>query len=69
MDAVWNPWQEELLKNQTDIEEQALNMYKKGNPKKTIEFLTAYTNEWGNKVVNKAWELGDFLWTKYDELF
>ena len=25
--------------------------------------------EWGNKVVDRAWELGDFLWTKYDEKF
>ena len=36
---------------------------------KTIEFVTTYTNDWGNKVVNKAWKLGDFLWTKYDEKF
>jgi len=35
----------------------------------TREFLTNYTDEWGNKVVNKAWKLGDFIWTKYDEKF
>jgi len=44
-------------------------MYKKNNPEKTIEYLTGYTNDWGKKVVDKAWELGDFMWTKYDELF
>jgi len=69
VDAVWSPWQTELLQNQKEVESKALDMYKKSNPKKTIQFLTAYTNEWGNKVVNKAWELGDLLWTKYDELF
>jgi len=31
--------------------------------------LTGYGIFWGNKVVEKAWELGDLLWTKYDEKF
>jgi dipeptidase len=69
VDAVWIPWQKELFSNQAEIEEQALNIYKPGKPEKTIKFLTDYTNEWGSKVVKKAWELGDFLWTKYDEKF
>jgi hypothetical protein len=25
--------------------------------------------EWGEKVVQKAWELVDMLWTRYDEKF
>jgi len=25
--------------------------------------------EQGDRVVDKAWELGDLLWTKYDEKF
>jgi len=25
--------------------------------------------EWGEKVVQKAWDLGDMLWTRYDEKF
>ncbi len=69
LDAVWVPWQKELLENQKRVEEEALAMYKKNNPKKTIEYLTGYSNDWGIKVVDKAWELGDFMWTKYDELF
>jgi hypothetical protein len=69
VDAVWIPWQKEMFTNQAEIERQALNMYKPAKPEKTIEFLTNYTNEWGSKVVKKAWELGDFLWTKYDEKF
>lgn len=69
VEAVWNPWQKELFMNQKNIEEEALKLYEPGKPDKTITFLTDYTNKWGHKVVNKAWELGDFLWTKYDELF
>jgi dipeptidase len=69
VNAVWEPWQNELFRNQAIIEQQALSLYKPGKTEKTISLLTNYTNEWGNKVVKKAWELGDFLWTKYDELF
>ncbi len=69
VDAVWLPWQQELLDNQQAVEVEALKLYKKGKPEKTIEFLTGYTGEWGSRVVDQAWELGDFIWTKYDELF
>ncbi len=69
IDAVWNPWQKELFNNQKAFEEKALEMYNPKKPQKTIRYLNDYTNEWGEKVVNEAWELGDFLWTKYDEKF
>ena len=42
---------------------------KTGKHKKVIEYLTNYTIDWGEKVVKKAWELGDLLWTRYDEKF
>ena len=66
VDAVWNPMQDELLKNQKKFEDKVLNFKSISDQNKS---LTEYTNEWGNKVVDKAWELGDFLWTKYDEKF
>ena len=69
LDAVWIPWQAELIQKQKEVEAEALAMYNKERTEKTIKFLTAYTNEWGNRVVEKAWDLGDLLWTKYDELF
>lgn len=68
VDAVWAPMQKELFKNVKNTDEKALKLLKK-DPEKAIEFLTGYTNKWGNKVVNEAWELGDQLWTKYDEKF
>ncbi len=69
VDAVWNPWQQQLFDRQPQIEQQALDMYNAKNPEKTRVFLTDYTGEWGTKVVDKAWKLGDFIWTKYDEKF
>lgn len=67
--AKWDPMQTQLLTEQKEIEAKALDLYKEKNPKKTITFLTDYTNEWGNKVVKEALDLGDMLWTKYDEKF
>ncbi|MCK5170001.1 MAG: C69 family dipeptidase [Bacteroidales bacterium] len=69
VDAVWNPMQKELFENQKLFEEEASKLYDENKPQKTIEYLTKYTKNWGVKVVDKAWELGDFLWTKYDEKF
>lgn len=69
LDDVWDPWQQELFTKQSEVEKEAQNFYKEKKPEKTSEFLTSYTNRWGEKVVKKAWELGDYLWTKYDEKF
>ena len=68
VNAVWYPWQDELFANQAALEKKALELHKK-DPAKAKAILTDYGVEWGNKVVDKAWELGDFLWTKYDEKF
>lgn len=65
---VWKPMQEELFTNQKSIEDKALELFK-SDPEKAKNHLTGYSMFWGNKVVEKAWELGDFLWTKYDEKF
>jgi len=64
--AVWEPLQAELIANQGKIESEAQELLKK-NPKKARQYLTDYSTDWGNKVVDRAWQLGDELWTKYDE--
>jgi hypothetical protein len=69
VDAVWNPWQKQLFDERAEIEQKALDLYDAKNPEKTREYLNDYTNKWGIRVVDKAWKLGDFLWTKYDEKF
>ncbi len=66
VDKVFIPMQKEMFDEQKNIEKKAMNLK---NKKDRIEFLTKYTNKIGKKVVNKAWELGDFIWTKYDEKF
>ena len=66
---VWDAWQKEMFKNQETVETNYLNLAKANGKKVGIDMLTNYSNDWANKVVNKAWELGDFLWTKYDEKF
>jgi len=65
---VWKPMQAELFLNQKSIEEKALELLK-NDPEEAKKHLTGYGVFWGNKVVEKAWELGDLLWTKYDEKF
>jgi len=66
--SVWMPWQKELLNNQKSVEEKALQLLQT-DVKEAKKYLTGYGVYWGEKVVKKAWELGDFLWTKYDEKF
>jgi hypothetical protein len=67
--AVWNEWQTELFREQEKFEQEALRLYEEKYFDELNEYLTNYTNMWGNMVVDRAWELGDELWTKYDELF
>jgi dipeptidase len=66
--AVWRPLQTEMLERQSDIERVALEQYK-NSPKAARNYLTKYGIDWGKKVVDRAWKLGDELWTKYDEQF
>jgi len=69
VNEVWDSWQEDLFDGQAAFEEQALELYKRGKKEDLVNYLTGHTMEWGDKVVDKAWELGDLLWTKYDEKF
>jgi len=66
--AVWGPKQTELFNNQAVIEQKAYELFQK-NPEKAQKLLTDYSIKCGEQVVKKCWELGDFLWTKYDEKF
>jgi len=69
VNEVWDQWQSELFEGQADFEKQALELYYKTGEEELLDHLTGYTMEWGEKVVEKAWELGDMLWTRYDEKF
>ena len=66
--AVWGPMQSEFFANQETIEAEGVKLLKQ-NPKKARQYLTEYSTKLGNRVVDRAWKLGDELWTKYDEKF
>ena len=68
LDAVWKPMQHELFERQANFDAQALDLYKV-DPAQARAYLTGVAIEWGDKVVKQAWDLGDLLWTKYDEKF
>jgi len=68
VEAVWKPLQTQLLETQKIIEDKALKLFD-NNPLKAKQYLTKYSVQWGEKVVKRAWKLGDELWTKYDEKF
>lgn len=58
--------QKEALANQIKIEEEAIHLYEK-DPAEAIAFLTAYSDEFCQKIVAAYWELGDALWVKYQD--
>lgn len=66
--AVWDPMQTRMFNDQNTFEASVLTLHQK-SPRKAIQKLTDYSNQWGETVVNRCWQLGDFLWTKYDEKF
>jgi dipeptidase len=68
VEAVWKPMQASLFSDQSTVEEEALALFRE-DPSRAREFLTRYSIEWGDRVVDACWEMGDFLWTKYDEKF
>ena len=68
LEATWQPWQSKLFENQSEIENNALELYKQ-NPEKAKSYLTDYSKKWGEKIIQRGWKLGDELWTKYDEKF
>jgi dipeptidase len=66
--SVWKPLQTELFDNQAAVEAEAMKLLAK-DKKKARRYLTEYGIEWGERVFERAWILGDELWTKYDEKF
>jgi len=68
IDAVWDPMQKQMFEEQKAFDDEMKKLAKK-NPKKAKEELTKRTMQKGDQVVEKAWNLGNFLWTKYDEKF
>lgn len=66
LDKVWIPMQQEIIEAAQAAEDEAIKINTKTDRK---NFLTQFSVSWGDHVVKTAWKLGDFIWTKYDELF
>jgi dipeptidase len=64
--AVRNPLQEKLLAGRKEIEAQACELLKQ-DPQKARDFLTQKTREACLEATQAYWNLGDLLWSKYDE--
>ena len=64
--AVREPLQEKFLAAQPEIAEAAEKLIKE-DPNKGTKFLTRVTAEACEEATNAYWNLGDLLWTKYDE--
>lgn len=65
IDKAWKPLQKEFFDNQTATEQQALRLLEKDRAE-AIRFLTQYTNNQCKTALDKAWETGDLIWTKFD---
>ena len=64
---VRNPLQEKYLAGQAAIDEEAASILKKkGEPQMRV-FLTKRSHDACEEVTEAYWNLGDLLWTKYDE--
>lgn len=66
VDSIWLPMQQEIFFGTRDTE-KSLEGITDAAERKIL--LTEFTVNWGNAVVRRAWKLGDWLWTKYDEKF
>jgi dipeptidase len=68
VEACWRPLQTELFEKQGEVEKKALELLETDRDA-AIAYLTKYCVDWGDRVVERCWKLGDELWTKYDEKF
>jgi dipeptidase len=64
--AVRDPLQEKLLSGRKELETQACELLKQ-DPQKAHEFLTQKTRDACLEATQAYWNLGDLLWTKYEE--
>lgn len=64
--AVRDPLQEKLLSQQKEVAEAAAKLFKE-SPDQARAYVTQKTFEACAEATSAYWNLGDLLWTKYDE--
>lgn len=65
---VWEPIETETFGKQKEIEEEALRLYRI-DPARAEKFLTEYCHRIATETVVAYWELGDDLWSRYNNRF
>jgi dipeptidase len=65
---IWLPIETEAFGKQTEIEAEALKLFQ-ADPAKAEAFLTQYCVGIADKAVEDYWKLGEFLWSRYNNIF
>ena len=65
---VWEPIERDVFARQASMEEEALRLYRE-DPARAEGFLTAYCHDVANRTVERYWQLGDELWTRFNNAF
>ena len=68
IEKVWQEIESKAFSDQKLFEEKMVKLFK-DNPEKVQELLTKYSKDLANDTVEKYWQLGDELWTIYNNYF
>ena len=69
VDKAWKPLQEDFIKQHTMVEKEALRLIEQDKYEDAIILLTNFTDDCCNTAVERAWDLGDQLWTVFDGMW
>ncbi|MGD2216991.1 MAG: C69 family dipeptidase [Gemmatimonadales bacterium] len=65
---VWEPIEREAFARQISLEQEALELYRQ-DPARAEAFLTGYCHALADRTVERYWQLGDELWTRFNRAF
>ncbi|KPJ93514.1 MAG: hypothetical protein AMS18_05600 [Gemmatimonas sp. SG8_17] len=68
LQEVWEPIEQEAFARQDSLEQEALRLYQQ-DPELAKAFLTRYSHDLANRTVERYWQLGDDLWTRFNRAF
>lgn len=69
VDGEYAPLQREFIAGAAAAEQKALEAYRAKDYQRAIEILTTYSNDCANTALDRAWKLGDLLWTMFDGMW
>ncbi len=69
VDSEFAPLQKKFIDGAKSVEAKALKAYGEKNYTNAIEILTQYSNECADTALDRAWRLGDLLWTMFDGMW